>query len=548
MEEKVTTKPKKGFLYFVEKTGNALPHPAILFGMLALIVLVLSAVGSWLNWGGIHPATGAEVEPTNLLSRDGIHWIILNMVTNYTSFAPLGIVMVSLLGIGVAETSGLLKAAINAMLVKTPAKFITFMVVFTGIISSIASDVGYVLIIPLAGVIFHSLGRHPIAGLAAAFAGVSAGFSANIIITPLDPMLAGLTEEAANIVDASYYVLPTANYFFLAAAAILLSIVGTIVCTKWVEPNLGTYSGNVEREEIIQPTELERKGLSRVGWLFLGWLAVVVVGLLPEVFRIPFTEITFNNPLGEGILRGDVVENGEVIGTNLMQTPLLRGIVTMLFLVGVSAGAVYGFTVGKFKKAEDIILGMNENFKTLAVYLVLTFFAAQFVAWFRHSDLGMLLAINGVALLENLGLGAEGLDLTCPYSPRPNPIPLILIFTIFTAFLNIFIGSASAKWAILAPVYVPIFMLMGFSPEFAQAVYHAGDNATNIISPLLPYFALIIVFYQKYEKDAGIGTIIASVLPYSITFFIAWVGLLIAWVLIGIPLGPGTPLYYVMGG
>jgi len=540
MEEKLSEKPKKGFLYYVEKSGNALPHPAILFAILALIVLILSAVGSWLNWGGQIPGAYNEYgepvmrEARNLLSREGIHWIILEMVRNYTGFAPLGIVMVSLLGIGVAETSGLLKSAINSMLVKTPAKFITFMVVFTGIISSIASDVGYVLIIPLAGVIFHSLGRHPIAGLAAAFAGVSAGFSANIIITPLDPMLAGLTQEAARIVDASYEVLPTANYFFLAGATILLSIVGTVVCTKWVEPSLGTYTGNVEREEIVYPTELERKGLSRVGWLLLGWLVLVIVGLFPETFRIPFTEITFGNPLGEGILRGN--------DGSLMQTPLLRGIVTMLFLVGVSAGAVYGFTVGKFKKAEDIIFGMNENFKTLAVYLVLTFFAAQFVAWFRHSELGMILAINGASVLEGI-VGSPD-----EFGNRPNPIPLILIFTIFTAFLNIFIGSASAKWAILAPVYVPIFMVLGWSPEFAQAVYHAGDNATNIISPLLPYFALIIVFYQKYEKDAGIGTIIASVLPYSITFFIAWVGLLIAWVLLGIPLGPGTPLYYVIGG
>ena len=533
---------KKGFFYYVEKGGNALPHPALLFGIFALTVLALSLVGSLLGWHGAHPATGDQVEVVNLLSREGVHRILLEMVTNYTGFAPLGIVMVALLGIGVAETSGLIKAAINAMLVKAPAKAVTFMIIFAGLLSNVASDVGYVLIIPLAGVIFHSLGRHPIAGLAAAFAGVSAGFSANIIITPLDPMLAGLTQEAARIVDANYEVLPTANYFFLAGATILLSIVGTIVCTKWVEPSLGTYTGNVEREEIVQPTELERKGLSRVGWLLLGWLVVMVVGLFPETFRIPFTEITFGNPLGEGILRGDVVENGTVVGTNLMGTPLLRGIVTMLFLVGVSAGALYGFTVGRFKKAEDIILGMNENFKTLAVYLVLTFFAAQFVAWFRHSELGMILAINGAAVLEGIVGSPDA------YGNRPNPIPLILIFTIFTAFLNIFIGSASAKWAILAPVYVPIFMVLGWSPEFAQAVYHAGDNATNIISPLLPYFALIIVFYQKYDKDAGIGTIIASVLPYSITFFIAWVGLLIAWVLIGIPLGPGTPLYYVIGG
>jgi aminobenzoyl-glutamate transport protein len=501
----VSPKPKKGFLYFVEKTGNALPHPAILFGLFALAILVLSAIGSLLGWHGMHPATGEQVDVVNLLSREGIHRIILEMVTNYTGFAPLGIVMVCLLGIGVAETSGLIKAAINSMLVKAPAKSVTFMVIFTGIISSIASDMGYVLIIPLAGIIFHTMGRHPLVGMAAAFAGVSAGFSANIIITPLDPMLAGLSTEAANIVEPGYYVSPTANYFFLAAATILLSIIGTVVTIKWAEPRLGKYTGDVEREEIMQPTALEKKGLRRAGWVFLGWFVIFAIGLIPE----------------NGILRG---HDG-----SLLQSPILRGIVTLLFLVGVSAGAIYGFTVGKFKKAEDIILGMNDNFKTLAAYLVLVFFAAQFVAWFRWSNLGMLLAIGGAGILQNINIGL---------------IPLVIIFTVFTAFLNIFIGSASAKWAILAPVYIPIFMLLGYSPELAQAVYHAGDNATNIISPLLPYFALIIVYFQKYDKNAGIGTIIAGMMPYSITFFIAWVALLISWILLGLPLGPGVSLYY----
>ena len=550
-------KPQKGFLYVVEKVGNALPHPAILFALLALVALVLSAIGYWLGWGGQIPGAyvlneyGGRVlneygeyipvlaESRNLLSRDGIHWIILSMVTNYTSFAPLGIVMVSLLGIGVAETSGLLKAGINSMLVKTPPSMITIMVVFTGIISSIASDVGYVLVIPLAGVIFHSLGRHPIAGMAAAFAGVSAGFSANLIITPLDPMLAGLSTEAARIVDSTYEVMPTANWFFNAAATIVLSIIGAIVTVKWVEPSLGKYTGSVEREEIVQPTDLERKGLRRAGWVFLFWFALFIYTLLPEGL-LP----------GTGFLLGDAVVNGEYREweERLIATPLLRGIVTFLFLMGVSAGAAYGFTVGKFKKAEDIILGMNENFKTLAVYLVLTFFAAQFVAWFRESNLGMLLAISGADLLQSMGIGgtAEYAHGDESFSRRASAIPLILIFTVFTAFLNIFIGSASAKWAILAPVYIPIFMLLGFSPEFAQAVYHAGDNATNIITPLLPYFALIIVFYQKYDKNAGIGTIIASMLPYAITFFIAWVGLLIGFVLLGIPLGPGVSLFYTM--
>ena len=503
--EKVSAKPKKGFLYFVERSGNALPHPAILFGLLALGVLVLSAIASLLGWSGVHPATGETVEAVNLLSRDGIHRVILQMVTNYTSFAPLGVVMVALLGIGVAETSGLIRAAINAMLVKTPPKLITVMVVFTGIISSIGSDMGYVLVIPLSGVIFHSLGRNPLVGMAAAFAGVSAGFSASIIVTPLDPMLAGISTEAARIFDPNYpEISPVANYFFLFAATFLLTIVGTVVTTKWVEPRMGKYVGDAEQEPIVQPTALEKKGLRNAGFVFLAWFAILAIGLIPS----------------NGILRGD--------GGSLLNSPALRGIITLLFLMTATAGAVYGFTVGKFKTAGDVIGGMNESFKTLAAYLVLVFFCAQFVAWFRWSELGSLLAISGGGALQDAGVGL---------------IPLIIIFTTFTAFLNIFMGSASAKWALLAPVYIPIFMSLGFTPELAQAVYHAGDNATNIVTPLLPYFALIIVYYQRYDKKAGVGTIMTSMIPYSITFFIAWVGLLIAWVLLGLPLGPGVSLY-----
>jgi len=503
--EKTTTKTKKGFFYYVEKGGNALPHPALLFGLFALATFVFSVVGSLLGWHGTHPGTGEQVGVINLASRDGIHRIILDMVTNYTSFAPLGIVMVALLGIGVADTSGLLKAAINAMLVKAPPKSITFMVIFTGIISSVASDVGYVLIIPLGGVIFHSVGRNPLAGMAAAFAGVSGGFSANILISTLDPLLAGLSTEAAQIIDPDYYVMPTANYYFMAVSAFVIAIVGTVITVKWTEPRLGKYVGDVECEVIARPTALEKKGLKRAGLVFLIWFILFAIGLIPE----------------NGILRGN---DGTVLNS-----PVLRGFISLLFLTCASAGIVYGYTVGKFKKAEDVVNGMNDNIKTLASYLVLVFFAAQFVAWFRWSNLGLLIAINGADILRNLNIGL---------------IPLVIIFVLFATFLNFFIGSASAKWAVIAPVFVPIFMLLGYSPELSQAVYRVGDSVTNVISPLLPYFALIIVYYQKYDKKAGIGTILATMMPFSIAFFIAWTALLIFWILLELPLGPGVPLYY----
>jgi len=495
---------KKGFLHFIEKTGNALPNPAILFGIFALVVLVLSFIGWLLGWGGTHPGTHEQVYVENLLSRDGIHRIMLYTVRNYTSFAPLGIVMVALLGIGVAETSGLLKASINAILAKAPAKMVTFIIVFTGLISNVASDLGYVLIIPLAGVIFHSLGRNPLAGMAAAFAGVSGGFSANILISTQDPLLGGLSTAAAQIIDPYYYVLPTANYYFMAVSTILIAILVTLVTTKWVEPRLGTYKGDVPREAMEQPTALEKKGLRNAGLVCLAWIVLLVAGLIPE----------------NGILRG--------LDGSLMGSPLLRGFIAILFMIGATAGMAYGFTVGKFKKAEDVIFSMNDNIKTLASYLVLVFFCAQFIAWFDWSQLGLLLAINGSEFLQTVNM----------------PVwLLIIIFVVFTAIMNLFMGSAAAKWALFAPIFVPMFMLEGLSPELTQAAYRVGDSITNILTPMMVYFALVIVYFQKYDKKSGIGTIIATMLPYTIVLFIGWTLLLIVWITAGWNLGPGAPLF-----
>jgi aminobenzoyl-glutamate transport protein len=320
-------------------------------------------------------------------------------------------------------------------------------------------------------------------------------------------MLSGLSTEAAHIVDPNYDVLPTAYYYFMVVSTFMITIVCTFVTAKWVEPRLGKYSGEVEREEIAQPTDLEKKGLFRVGLVALGFTALMLIVLVPE----------------NGLLR--------CVDGSLLNSPALRGIITLLFLVAAAMGIVYGYAVGTFAKADDVINAMGDSMKTVASYLVLAFFMAQFVAWFDWSNLGMLLAISGASVLQDANIGL---------------IPLIVIFITITAFLNLFIGSASAKWAILAPIFIPIFMLSGYSPELAQTAYSIGDGATNIITPLMPYFALIIVFCQKYDKDAGIGTIIATMMPYSIAIFISWTLLLIGWILLKLPLGPGSPLYYVM--
>lgn len=495
----------KGFIRFIEKGGNALPHPAILFALFAIITVFVSAIGYWLGWSGVNPATGEIVNVVNLLSREGLHRILLGMIDSYTGFAPLGIVMVAMLGLGVAESSGLISTGVKALLVKAPRRMITMMVVFTGILSNMASDLGYILIIPLAGTIFHSLGRHPIAGMAAAFAGVSGGFSANLLIGTIDPLLAGLSTEAAHIIDPDYYVMPTANYYFMAVSTFLITFLGTWVTTKWVEPRLGKYAGAVEREEVVPLTDVERKGLRRTGWASLVWLAIILFGLVPD----------------NGLLRG--------MDNTILHSPLLKGFISALFLIASSLGVVYGYTVGAFKNSGDVIDGMSTSFKSLVSFLVLVFFAAQFVAWFQWSNLGVLLAINGADFLQRVNIGL---------------IPMVILFVIFSGFINLFMGSSSAKWAIMGPVFIPIFMLLGYSPELSQSVYRVGDSITNIISPMMSFFALIIIYFQKYDKKAGIGTIMANMIPYSIAFFIGWTLLLIAWIWLGLPLGPEAPLYY----
>jgi aminobenzoyl-glutamate transport protein len=281
----------------------------------------------------------------------------------------------------------------------------------------------------------------------------------------------------------------------------------TLVTTKWIEPRLGKYMGDVPREEVVPATDLERKGLKRAGWVFLFWLALIFAALIPE----------------NGILRGF---DGKVL-----TGPVFKGFIAIFCMMAGTAGIVYGYTVGTFKKGDDVVKGMNESYKTLASYMVLVFFAAQFVAWFRWSNLGMLIAVNGAEALTNANIGL---------------IPLAIMFVVFTAFLNLFIGSASAKWALLAPIFIPIFMLLGYSPELAQVIYRVGDSPTNLITPLLPYFALIIVYCQKYDQKSGLGTILATMIPYSIVLFLGWIIILVSWILLKIPLGPGSPMFFGM--
>jgi len=495
-------------LNWTERAGNALPHPATLFAIFALCALLFSLLGHWLNWEAIHPGTGETVRTVNLLSHDGIHMILLGMVDNFTSFAPLGIVLVAMLGIGIAEQSGLIHALIKLLVLNAPKKLMTFVLVFTGIISNVASDVGYVLLIPLAGVIFQALGRHPIIGMAAAFAGVSGGFSANLLLGTVDPLLAGLSTEAAQILDPGYEVNPTANYFFMVVSTFVISFVGTFITERVVAPRMGEYTGEIEEEHNFNELNArEKKGLLMALLALVLVMAVTLVGIIPQ----------------NGFFRGP--DGG------LLTSPLIRGVVAMLFITAGGAGLAYGFSTGNFKNDADVVNGMAASMKTLATYLVLVFFAAQFVAYFKWSNLGIILAVKGAGLLMSAEIGL---------------IPLMILFILLSAAINMLMGSASAKWAILAPIFIPMFMIMGYSPELSQVVYRIGDSVTNVISPMMSFFALIIAYFQKYDPKSGIGTIIATMIPYSFAFLLAWILLLVIWLLLGLPLGPDAGIHYML--
>jgi len=488
----------------IERIGNRLPHPATLFALFVVIIMIVSDIVARAGVTAVHPGSGEVVEPVSLLTADGLRWFYTNLVSNFVQFPPLGVVLVVLLAIGVAEGTGLISALLRNLVMTAPKRLVTAAVVAAGILSHMASSAGYVLLVPLGAMIFLAFKRHPMAGVAAAFAGVSGGFGANFIIGAIDPVLAGLSESAAHLVDTTVQVTPAVNFYFALASSFLLIIVGTYVTEKIVEPRLGEYKGG-QTEEMEEVTPKERKGLRWAGVSVIGTLIFFLLLLVPQ----------------NGLLRNP--ETGSVL-----HSPFMTGLVSALFVFFFVPGLVYGLVTGNIRKDKDVVKHMTESMKGLAGYIVLVFFAAQFVYCFRYSNMGVLLAIKGAQLLETIGFTGIG---------------LLLAFVIVSAFINLFMGSASAKWAIMAPIFVPMFMLLGYHPGVTQAAYRIGDSVTNIITPMMSFFALIVAFAQKYDEKYGIGTIIAAMLPYSILFFLFWSVLLAVWMLLGLPTGPGAPLH-----
>jgi len=509
------------FLRVVEWLGNALPHPVTLFALFALSVVLFSGLMGWLGVavpdprpeGAAGRAADGMIRVVSLMNAAGLRRIVQNLVTNFTSFVPLGTVLVAMLGVGVAERSGLLTAVVRAMVLRASPRMVTITIVFAAVLSNTASEMGYVVLVPLAAMVYYSLGRHPLAGLAAAFAGVSGGYSANLLVGTVDPLLAGITQEAARLIAPDYLVDATANWFFMMGSTVLVVTVVSFISLRIVEPALGPYDRSQAR--LVADDEHRMDGLSdqeRRGLRYAGIAALLMIGLI-ALLVVP---------------EGAVLRNPETGA--IKDSPFLRGFVALIFVFFLVPGIAYGAVVGTMRSDRDVINAMASAMSTLGLYMVLVFFAAQFVAFFAWTNLGAVTAVTGAELLKSIGLTG----------------PLVFVFfVLMCGFVNLMLGSASAQWAVTAPIFVPMLMLLGYSPEIIQAAYRIGDSTTNIITPMMSYFGLIMAFAARYVPKAGIGTLISMMLPYSVALMVCWVAFFFLWVFgLGLPVGPATPTYF----
>jgi aminobenzoyl-glutamate transport protein len=523
----------------IERAGNALPDPTTLFAAGAVLVMLLSQLAVSLDWQvektvtrDLRDADGAivldarsglpqresileTVRPQSLLSSDGLYWALSSLVDNFKNFPPLAIVLVGMLGIGLADRTGFLGAALKALLLAMPSRWLTPTVVFVGVLSSMALDAGYVVLPPVAAALYAAVGRSPLAGIAAVFAGVAAGVSANLLVTSLDAILAGVTEASAHILDAGYAVAATANLYLMIASTFLLTGVGWAVTAFWVEPRLAgkpPEEGGPPAPQTVPGTGLtaeERRGL-RSG----GLAAALTLGVMLAAIWIP------------GAPLYGVAPDGRF-------PRWVASIIPLVFVGFFLPGLAYGVATGRVRSDREAARLLAESMSGMGAYIVMAFFAAQFIEYFRWSGLGEMLAIAG-------GQGLVAAEL-----PRPL---LLLGFITVVAFMNLFIGSMSAKYAFIAPVFVPMFMQVGLSPELTQAGYRVGDSITNIVTPLNPYVVIILVALQRWMPRAGLGTLLALMTPYTLAFALAWTALLLGWLALGAPLGPGGPLDYSPSG
>lgn len=580
-ENAASDKKPSGFvdkaLNAIEVVGNKLPDPAALFLILLFVVWVASALLSTMTFAEIDPRSGKPLVVNNQLTGTAVAQFLSTMVATFTAFPPLGVVLVALLGVGVAEHTGFINASLKALLSFTSVKLLTPMLIFVAVISHTAADAGYVLVIPLGGIIFYTAGRHPLAGIAAAFAGVSGGFSANFVPSSIDPLLAGLTQSAAQIINPAHTVNPLNNWYFTAASCLVVILVGWFLTDRVIEPRLKKVPIDGDPNDLPKMETLganEKRGLV-AGFLTLliglGILIAVTVpgssplrspigykltaasferltqaGVPEDVLRraAPLREqetfgaTAFQNALKTRLGDENATRFGALFTQNAEQTapqitvaaaPLMQAIVPLIFILFILPGIVYGYVAKTIKSHRDIIQGMSKSMSAMGYYIVLAFFAALFIAAFTNSNIGALLALKGAGALQALNL--------------PGQVTIVGII-LLTAMVNLLIGSASAKWALLAPIFVPMLMQLGISPDLSQAAYRVGDSTTNIITPLMPYFPLVVVYSQRYVKSTGIGTLVSLMIPFSLTFLVVWTIFLLLYWTLGVPLGLQAPYTY----
>ena len=491
------------FLDRVERAGNRLPHPFMIFVYLAFFVVVISWVVSLFGVTVEEPASGDTVAVESLISADGIRYMLTSAVVNFVEFPPLGTVITIILGIGLAQRVGLIEASMRKAITNAPRSLVTWAVVLTGVLGNLASDAAFIIIPPLAALAFLGVGRHPLAGLAAGFASAGAGFSANFLITSTDALLSGISTDVVGSVAENVVVTPLSNWFFMAASVPVLMVVGVVVTERVVEPRLGSYDGDGEEEAMEELSPRENRGLRNALIAAAAFVVLLFLAVLPQ-----------GSPLRD--------ESG-----SLIPSPLLDGVVVLILLFFLVVALAYGITVGAIEGASDVPRLMGEAVREMAGFIVLIFAAAQALAWFEYSNLSTLIAVNGAAFLD--GLGLDG-------------ILALVGFILVTTVLAFIIVSGSALWALLAPVFVPLFFLLDFNPAYVQAAFRIADSSTNVLTPLNPYVPLVLGFMQAYDRRAGFGTLFSLMLPYTVSFLVIWTAFFLVWTLLGIPVGPGETL------
>jgi len=514
----------RGFLGVVERVGNRLPDPALIFLGLILAVVMLSAIGAAAGWSAVNPVSGKIIAASSLLDSRNLERLFVEMPRTLTSFAPLGYVLLVMLGAGLAERTGLFAAAMRAAVNRAPRSLLTPMVLFVGIMGNQAADAAFVVLVPLAGALYAAAGRHPIVGIAAGFAGVAGGFSANLLPGQLDALLLGITEPAAQLLVPGWKMNIAGNWYFIAAMTFLFVPIGWYVTERIVAPRFGAWSPPDDAQIVAAGTALsdaERRGLRAAGYAALAVVALFALlawpGLWPET--------------GGGAPLYD--ERAAAGGLSLALQPLFQALVAGFFLLFLAAGIAYGRGAGVNRDHRDDIRMISDGMASMSYYIVLAFVAAHFVAMFNWSNLGAILAIHGASSIAAAGL----------------PTPLLAgAIVLLATTINLLIGSASAKWGMLAPVLVPMLMLLGISPEMTTAAYRMGDSVTNPITPLMVYFPLVLTFCQRWDRQFGMGSLIAAMLPYSLSFLVAGLLMTVAWVAADLPVGPGAVIEYVLPG